>query len=139
VIAIFADGDGCLEAGGRVLDTNARVFDEDSIGRLVATRDLEAYLRESIGQRPLAQTIRSGTRNPWIRRCDSVRERTRLPTNDRSVCAGDIPPPVEAELTRCAGRRSLKPSSFAVPSCPVSFLADGDVLFLELDRRIQLT
>jgi uncharacterized protein YaiI (UPF0178 family) len=35
----------CLEAGGRVLGTNGRVFSEDSIGDLLATRDLKAQLR----------------------------------------------------------------------------------------------
>jgi uncharacterized protein YaiI (UPF0178 family) len=37
----------CLEAGARVLGTNGRIFTEDSIGNLVATRDLKAYLREA--------------------------------------------------------------------------------------------
>jgi uncharacterized protein YaiI (UPF0178 family) len=37
----------CLEAGARVLGTNGRVFSEDSIGNQVATRDLNAYLREA--------------------------------------------------------------------------------------------
>lgn len=35
----------CLEAGGRVLGTNGRIFSEDSIGDLLATRDLKAQLR----------------------------------------------------------------------------------------------
>jgi hypothetical protein len=37
----------CLEAGARVLGTNGRIFSEDSIGNLLATRDLKAYLREA--------------------------------------------------------------------------------------------
>ena len=37
----------CLQAGGRVLGTNGRVFSEDSIGDLVATRNLKAQLREA--------------------------------------------------------------------------------------------
>ncbi len=37
----------CLEAGCLVLGTNGRVFTEDSIGNLLATRDLKAYLREA--------------------------------------------------------------------------------------------
>jgi uncharacterized protein YaiI (UPF0178 family) len=37
----------CLEAGARVLGTNGRVFDEDSIGTLLATRDLKTELREA--------------------------------------------------------------------------------------------
>ncbi len=37
----------CLEAAARVLGTNGRVFSEDSIGNLLATRDLKAYLREA--------------------------------------------------------------------------------------------
>ena len=37
----------CLEAGARVLGTNGRIFSEDSIGNLLATRDLKAYLRET--------------------------------------------------------------------------------------------
>lgn len=37
----------CLEAGARVLGTNGRVFSEDSIGDLLATRGLKAHLREA--------------------------------------------------------------------------------------------
>ena len=37
----------CLEAGGRVLGTNGRIFSENSIGNLLAPRDLKAYLREA--------------------------------------------------------------------------------------------
>jgi hypothetical protein len=37
----------CLEAGARALGMNGRIFTEDSIGGLVATRDLKAQLRES--------------------------------------------------------------------------------------------
>lgn len=35
----------CLEAGARVLGTNGRVFSEDSIGGLLATRGLKEHLR----------------------------------------------------------------------------------------------
>jgi uncharacterized protein YaiI (UPF0178 family) len=37
----------CLEAGARVLGTHGKVFSEDSIGNRLATRDLNAYLRET--------------------------------------------------------------------------------------------
>ena len=37
----------CLEAGARVLGTTGRIFDEDSIGDRLATRDLKAHLRET--------------------------------------------------------------------------------------------
>jgi len=37
----------CLEAGTRVLGTNGRILSEDSIGDLLATRDLKANLREA--------------------------------------------------------------------------------------------
>ena len=37
----------CLSSGARVLGTNGRVFDEDSIGVRLATRDLKANLREA--------------------------------------------------------------------------------------------
>ncbi|NNL87010.1 MAG: YaiI/YqxD family protein [Myxococcales bacterium] len=37
----------CLEVGARVLGGNGRVFDEDSIGSLLATRNLKEQLRES--------------------------------------------------------------------------------------------
>ncbi len=37
----------CLEAGARVLSTSGRIFSEDSIGNLLATRDLKAQLREA--------------------------------------------------------------------------------------------
>lgn len=36
----------CLEAGARVLGTNGREFERESIGDLLATRDLKASLRE---------------------------------------------------------------------------------------------
>jgi uncharacterized protein YaiI (UPF0178 family) len=53
----------CLEAGGRVLGTNGRVFSEDSIGDLLATRDLKARLREagvvSSGPPPMSPKDRS--------------------------------------------------------------------------------
>ena len=35
----------CLHAGARVLGTNGRPFDEDSIGTALATRDLKCDLR----------------------------------------------------------------------------------------------
>ena len=37
----------CLAAGALVLGTDGRPFSEDSIGGAVATRDLNAYLRET--------------------------------------------------------------------------------------------
>ncbi len=37
----------CLEAGARVLGTTGRIFGEDSIGNLLATRDLKEHLREA--------------------------------------------------------------------------------------------
>jgi uncharacterized protein YaiI (UPF0178 family) len=37
----------CLKEGARVLGTNGRIFSEDSIGNLLATRDLKADLREA--------------------------------------------------------------------------------------------
>jgi uncharacterized protein YaiI (UPF0178 family) len=37
----------CLEREALVVGTNGREFDEDSIGGLVATRNLKAHLRES--------------------------------------------------------------------------------------------
>jgi uncharacterized protein YaiI (UPF0178 family) len=53
----------CLEAGGRVLGTNGRAFSEDSIGNLLATRDLKAQLREagvmSSGPPPMSPKDRS--------------------------------------------------------------------------------
>lgn len=53
----------CLEAGARVLGTHGQSFDEDSIGGLLATRDLKAYLREagiaSGGPAPISQKDRS--------------------------------------------------------------------------------
>lgn len=36
----------CIERGARVLSHNGRIFTEESIGGLVATRDLKADLRE---------------------------------------------------------------------------------------------
>ncbi len=53
----------CLKAGGRVLGTDGRPFSEDSIGDLLATRDLKAHLRGagviSGGPRPLSPRDRS--------------------------------------------------------------------------------
>ncbi len=53
----------CLEASARVLGPNGRVFSEDSIGNLLATRDLKAYLREagvvSTGPAPISGKARS--------------------------------------------------------------------------------
>lgn len=53
----------CLEAGARVLGANGRVFDDESIGGLLATRELKAHLREtgiaSGGPPPLSERDRS--------------------------------------------------------------------------------
>lgn len=53
----------CLDAGARALGTNGRVFDVDSIGHLLATRDLKTQLREagtlSGGPAPISAKDRS--------------------------------------------------------------------------------
>ena len=53
----------CLEAGARVLGTSGRIFTEDSIGNLLATRNLKTHLREagvmSGGPRPISEKDRS--------------------------------------------------------------------------------
>jgi uncharacterized protein YaiI (UPF0178 family) len=53
----------CIAVGARVLGTTGRVFTEDSIGDLVATRDLKAQLREigipSGGPPPMSTKDRS--------------------------------------------------------------------------------
>ena len=53
----------CLEAGARVLGTNGRIFSEDSIGNLLATRGLKEHLREagvmSSGPPPMSEKDRS--------------------------------------------------------------------------------
>lgn len=53
----------CLKEGARVLGPSGRTFDEDSIGNLLATRDLKASLREagimSGGPPPLSDRDRS--------------------------------------------------------------------------------
>jgi hypothetical protein len=53
----------CLEAGARVLGSNGRPFTEDSIGGALASRELNAHLREtgiaSGGPRPISQKDRS--------------------------------------------------------------------------------
>lgn len=53
----------CLDAGARVLGTTGRLFNEDSIGGLLATRDLKAQLREAGvmtgGPRPISERDRS--------------------------------------------------------------------------------
>jgi uncharacterized protein YaiI (UPF0178 family) len=53
----------CLEVGARVLGTNGRIFSEDSIGNLLATRDLKEHLRDagvmSSGPPPMSAKDRS--------------------------------------------------------------------------------
>ena len=53
----------CLEAGARVLGPNGRVFSDESIGDLLATRDLKAGLRGagvmSGGPPPMSERDRS--------------------------------------------------------------------------------
>jgi uncharacterized protein YaiI (UPF0178 family) len=53
----------CLKAGARVLGSNGRPFDEDSIGMAVATRDLKSDLRgagvHTGGPPPISQKDRS--------------------------------------------------------------------------------
>ncbi len=53
----------CLGAGASAIGTGGRIFSEESIGDLVATRDLKAYLREagveSRGPRPMSGRDRS--------------------------------------------------------------------------------
>lgn len=53
----------CIPLGARVVSPNGREFDADSIGNLVATRDLKADLREggvsSGGPRPMTSRDRS--------------------------------------------------------------------------------
>ena len=53
----------CLAVGARAIGTNGRVFTEDAIGDLVATRDLKAELRDagvvSGGPPPLSERDRS--------------------------------------------------------------------------------
>ena len=53
----------CLAAGGHVLSSRGRIFTEDSIGNLVATRNLKEQLREagltSGGPAPLSERDRS--------------------------------------------------------------------------------
>ena len=71
----------CLEAGAAALGTNGRPFTEDSIGGALASRELNAGLREagslSGGPRPLS----SKDRSRFLSRLDeavsrSLRERT---------------------------------------------------------------
>ncbi len=53
----------CIEVGAHALGSNGRVFDEDSIGGLVATRNLKEHLRETGvsagGPAPLSSRDRS--------------------------------------------------------------------------------
>ena len=53
----------CLEVGARAIGTHGRIFTEDAIGELVATRDLNTHLREagmiSGGPPPISDRDRS--------------------------------------------------------------------------------
>ena len=66
----------CIPLGARVVSPNGREFDADSIGNLVATRDLKADLREggvsSGGPRPMTDRDRSrfsSKLDEMVRRC----------------------------------------------------------------------
>lgn len=65
-IAITSDiplADRCLKKGARVLDPKGRIFTDDAIGSALASRELNAYLREigekSTGPKPYTQQDRS--------------------------------------------------------------------------------
>ena len=53
----------CIAAGARVLSPNGRIFSEESIGGALATRDLNAHLREAVampgGPPPMSERDRS--------------------------------------------------------------------------------
>jgi len=53
----------CLKAGARVISPRGRIFTEDSIGEALASRELQAHLREmgqiTKGPSPLARQDRS--------------------------------------------------------------------------------
>jgi len=67
----------CLEAGARVLGSDGRVFDEDSIGGRLATRDLGAHLRESGVVTGGPPPISARDRSRFLSRLDELIQRGR--------------------------------------------------------------
>lgn len=62
----------CLEAGARVLGTNGRIFSQGSIGNLLATRDLKAYLREAGGMSGGPPSMSAKDRSRFLSKLDEL-------------------------------------------------------------------
>ena len=65
----------CLEAGSRVLGTNGRIFTEDSIGNLLATRDLKTHLREAGVMSGGPPSISTKDRSRFLSKLDELVQR----------------------------------------------------------------
>jgi uncharacterized protein YaiI (UPF0178 family) len=65
----------CLEAGARVLGPNGKVFSEDSIGDRLATRDLNAYLRETGVMSGGPSAISAKDRSRFLSKLDELVQR----------------------------------------------------------------
>ena len=74
----------CLAAGARVLGPSGRVFDEDSIGDLVATRDLKADLREAGIMSGGPAPISSKDRSRFLSKLDELVQRSLREMGDGS-------------------------------------------------------
>lgn len=66
----------CLRAGARVLGTTGREFTEESIGDLVATRDLKERLRESGVRTGGAAALSARDRSRFQARLDELVQRS---------------------------------------------------------------
>ena len=73
--------DRCLKQGARVLDPKGRVFTEDAMGDVLASRELSAFLREmgetGTGPRPYAPQDRSRFLNALENQIQALLKRER--------------------------------------------------------------
>jgi len=67
----------CLDAGARALGTTGRIFDEDSIGGLLATRDLKEHLRDTGVMSGGPPAITSKDRSRFSSKLDQLVQRSR--------------------------------------------------------------
>jgi len=66
----------CLKAGARVLGSNGRPFDEDSIGSALATRDLKADLRGAGVQTGGPPPLSARDRQRFLSKLDELVQRS---------------------------------------------------------------
>jgi len=66
----------CLDAGARALGTTGRIFDEDSIGGLLATRGLKEHLRDTGVMSGGPPAISSKDRSRFSSKLDQIVQRS---------------------------------------------------------------